>query len=98
MDLQPIPYEVVILACTNQKEEGKPCCAARGSAALVERLKAVVNERGLKGKKRVVATGCLGKCALGPNMLIAPEGIWVSGVTEDDLPAIVDRYLQKEDP
>jgi (2Fe-2S) ferredoxin len=92
MDTNPLPYEVLILVCTNRKEEGRQCCGASGSDDLRARLKEAVKARGGHGRVRVVGTGCLGKCAEGPNLMVLPEGTWYSHVTEADLPGILDRY------
>jgi (2Fe-2S) ferredoxin len=93
MQENPQPYEILILVCTNLREDGREACGSRGSAALRDALKGVVGARGLKGRVRVSQTGCLGQCALGPNIMIFPDGVWYSGVTEDDLPDLIARHL-----
>ena len=95
MEDQVQPYQTLILVCTNLKEAGKECCGGRGrgSAVLVDTLKAAVEARGLKGIVRVSRTGCLGKCEFGPNIMVFPEGRWFSAVTEEDLTALIERYL-----
>jgi len=96
MENQNQPYQTLILVCTNLKENGKECCGGRGrgSAVLVDTLKAAVEARGLKGVVRVSRTGCLGQCALGPNIMVFPEGRWYSAVTEADLDAIIERHIE----
>jgi len=51
----------------------------------------------IKGKVRVVRSGCLDVCAFGPNMMIWPEGLWYMKVTKTDVPQIVDTYLKLEE-
>ena len=43
----------------------------------------------------VVKTGCFGLCALGPIMIVYPEGTFYSMVQEDDIPEIVAEHLLK---
>jgi (2Fe-2S) ferredoxin len=93
MEEQSIPYQVLILVCTNVKAEGKVCCGHQG-AGLRDALKAAVEERGLKGRVRVSQTGCLDQCALGPNIMVFPPGIWYSGVQEEDLPELISRHFE----
>ncbi|MGE4488541.1 MAG: ferredoxin [Kiritimatiellales bacterium] len=92
MNKQPTPYLCHIFVCTNVRENNpdKPGCGSFGSSALKDKIKAMISERGWKGKVRVSTTGCMGLCATGPNVLLHPQGIHFSGVTEADLPAILD--------
>jgi (2Fe-2S) ferredoxin len=92
MNRQPTPYLCHIFVCTNVRENNpdKPGCGSFGSNALKDKIKAMISERGWKGKVRVSTTGCMGLCATGPNILLHPQGIHFSGVTEADLPTILD--------
>ena len=72
-------------------------CGFSGSEEIVEELRKVTKERNLKGKIRVVRSGCLDVCAFGPNMMIWPEGLWYMKVSKDDVPQIVDIYLKLEE-
>ena len=91
MNKQPTPYLCHIFVCANVRKSDPetPGCGAKGGGALKDKLKAAVKERGWKGKVRVSSTGCLGLCAQGPNVLLHPQGIHFSAVTENDLPAIL---------
>jgi len=53
-------------------------------------LKAEVGSRGWKRWVRVTQSGCLGRCADGPNVMIYPQGIWFSKTTLDDVDVILD--------
>ena len=59
----------------------------------MQELRKVTKERNLKGKVRIVGSGCLDICAFGQNMMIWPEGLWYMKVTNEDVPRIVDKYL-----
>ena len=43
----------------------------------------------------MVRTGCFGLCALGPIMIVYPEGSFYSMVKEEDIPEIVEEHLLK---
>jgi (2Fe-2S) ferredoxin len=92
MNKQTIPYLCHIFICTNVRENNpeNPGCGAKGGNALKDQLKKAVNERGWKGKVRVSTSGCMGLCAQGPNVVLYPQGIHFSAVTENDLPTILE--------
>jgi (2Fe-2S) ferredoxin len=92
MKQQPTPYLCHIFVCTNVRENNpeNPGCGAKNSRDLKAQLKSAVNARGWKGKVRVSTSGCMGLCEQGPNILLHPQGIHFSGVTEADLPEILD--------
>ena len=52
-------------------------------------------EKGLDKEIKVVKTGCFGLCALGPIMIVYPEGAFYSKVTVDDVEEIVEEHLLK---
>lgn len=47
-----------------------------GSEEVLEELRKITKEHNLKGKFRVVRSGCVDICAFGPNMMIWPERLW----------------------
>ncbi|MBR3995528.1 MAG: SLBB domain-containing protein, partial [Clostridia bacterium] len=51
--------------------------------------------RGLENEVKIITTGCFGLCALGPIMIIYPEGTFYSMVKPEDVPEIVDEHLLK---
>ncbi|MBQ4605460.1 MAG: NADH-quinone oxidoreductase subunit NuoF [Clostridia bacterium] len=70
-------------------------CTSSGSAKLHDKLEAELIAKGLADEVKIVMTGCFGLCALGPIMIIYPEGTFYSMVTEDDIPEIVEEHLLK---
>ena len=88
-------YTKHIFVCTNQKTPGKTCCANTGGEPFFEYLKEQLSARGLYGphKTRVSKSGCLGRCALGPCMVIYPEGVRYTYETPADLDEIIDQHL-----
>jgi (2Fe-2S) ferredoxin/predicted O-methyltransferase YrrM len=87
-----------VFVCDQQKPEGVPCCAARGSGQVLEALRREVNARGLEDEVQVTACDSLGLCEHGPNLVVYPEGIWYSGVTPADAPEIVRSHFQEDTP
>ncbi len=84
-----------VFVCTNQRPAGHPkgSCGEKGSPNLVAALKAAVEEHELWGTVKVSSSSCLGPCAKGTTMVVYPEGTWYGGVTEADLPELVQRHF-----
>ncbi|MGP8247027.1 MAG: methyltransferase [Bryobacteraceae bacterium] len=87
-----------VFVCDQQKPEGVPCCAGRGSGQVLEALRREVAARGLEGEVQVTACGSLGLCEHGPNLVVYPEGAWYSGVTPADVPEIVGSHFGENTP
>lgn len=90
-------YERHIFVCVNQKDNGKKCCAEGGSPEFATYLKERLVEKGLHGpgKNRVTTTKCLGRCSIGPSLVIYPEGVWYNFSTESDLDRIIDEHISQ---
>lgn len=86
-----------IFVCVNTRAPDDPrgCCAARGSERLHERFKQELKRFDLKGLVRANKAGCLDHCALGPSVVIYPEGVWYRVGTEADVTEIVERHVVK---
>ena len=84
-----------IFICTHQKAPGKTCCANDGGEPFVEYMKKSLKKEGMHGagKIRVSRSGCLGRCKLGPCMVIYPEGTWYSYKTFSDVDKIIQQHL-----
>ncbi len=70
-------------------------CTSSGSANVADALEKQLVEVGLSEEIKVVRTGCFGLCALGPIMIVYPEGTFYSRVTVEDIPEIVEEHLLK---
>jgi len=88
-------FERHIFVCTNQRPSQDPrgCCGAKGSEALRLLFKEEIKKAGLKGKVRANAAGCLDYCAMGPTVVVYPEGTWYFIDTPDDVKEIVQRHI-----
>jgi (2Fe-2S) ferredoxin len=95
---QTAPYICHIFVCTNDRHGERKSCAEGNSPAVLSLLKDEAKNRGWTGQVRVSQCGCMGLCMKGPNVLLYPQKIWFSGVTESDVPVIlakVDSMLEK---
>ena len=82
-------YRSHVLVC------GGTGCTSSGSAKIIETLHEEIKKNGLESEVNVVKTGCFGLCALGPIMIIYPEGCFYSMVKVEDIPEIVSEHLLK---
>ena len=42
---------------------------------------------------RINIAGCLGRCELGPTLVVYPDGVWYTYVDKDDLEEIINEHL-----
>ncbi len=70
-------------------------CTSSGSLVLHDKLAEELKAKGLEEEIKIVMTGCFGLCALGPIMIVYPEGTFYSQVTPEDIPEIVEEHLLK---
>ncbi|HEY8926029.1 MAG TPA: (2Fe-2S) ferredoxin domain-containing protein [Polyangia bacterium] len=84
-----------VFICTNRREAGNPkgSCAEKGGEAIRDAFKQQLHERGMKGRIRANAAGCLDQCARGATVVVYPEQVWYGGVTPADVPEIIEQHL-----
>ena len=82
-------YRSHVLVC------GGTGCTSSHSGEIIDALNAKITELGLGEEIQVVRTGCFGLCALGPIMIVYPEGCFYSEVKVEDVPEIVEEHLLK---
>ncbi len=70
-------------------------CTSSGSKAIQQAFTEQIEIAGLAEEVKLVQTGCFGLCALGPVVIIYPDGTFYSRVTTDDVPEIVSEHLLK---
>ena len=70
-------------------------CTSSGSKAIQQAFNEQIEIAGLSEEVKLVQTGCFGLCALGPVVIIYPDGTFYSRVTTDDVPEIVSEHLLK---
>jgi len=82
-------YRSHVLIC------GGTGCTSSGGAKLIDEFEAQLKANGLENEVKVVKTGCFGLCALGPVVVVYPEGAFYSRVQKEDVEEIVTEHLLK---
>ena len=82
-------YRAHVLIC------GGTGCTSSGSAKIHEEFDKLLKEKGLENEVKVVQTGCFGLCALGPVVVVYPEGSFYNLVKVEDVKEIVEEHLLK---
>ncbi len=80
-------YKMHILIC------GGTGCTSSNSMKIADTLEKELKDNKLDKEVKVVRTGCFGLCALGPIMIVNPEGIFYSMVREEDIAKIVSEHI-----
>ena len=70
-------------------------CTSSKSEEIIQELEKEIKGQGLEKEINVIRTGCFGLCALGPIMIVYPEGAFYSRVTPEDIPEIVSEHFLK---
>jgi NADH:ubiquinone oxidoreductase subunit F (NADH-binding)/(2Fe-2S) ferredoxin/NAD-dependent dihydropyrimidine dehydrogenase PreA subunit len=73
-------------------------CVANQSMKIKDKLEIEIRKRGLQDEVAVVTTGCNGFCAVGPLMVVQPDGIFYQLLKETDIPYIVEEHFLKGRP
>ena len=73
-------------------------CTSSGSTVLRQALEKELAANELQDEIKIVTTGCFGLCALGPVMIVDPDGTFYSMVKPEDIPEIVEEHLLKGRP
>lgn len=73
-------------------------CTSSGSTAVLKEFEEQVRKNDLQEEVRVIHTGCFGLCALGPIVVVYPEGSFYSMIEAKDVPEIVEEHLLKGRP
>ncbi len=82
-------YRSHVLVC------GGTGCTSSGSGEIISTFERELAKNDLDKEVKVVRTGCFGLCALGPVVIVYPEGSFYSRVKAEDVPEIVEEHLLK---
>jgi NADH-quinone oxidoreductase subunit F/NADP-reducing hydrogenase subunit HndC len=82
-------YRKQVLVC------GGTGCTSSGSKKVIEALERSLKENGIEDEILVVRTGCFGLCALGPIMIVYPEGAFYSQATPEGVERVVKEHLKE---
>jgi predicted metal-binding protein len=92
----------LVFVCQNLRDPDAPqgSCMRRGSKAVLERMKAVRGELGLKGELRVMGATCLGCCESGVTVLCVDEqaGATFYGRMDPELGEALIRHKHANGP
>ena len=70
-------------------------CTSSGSHDIQKAFAENIESCGLADEVKLVQTGCFGLCALGPVVIVYPDGTFYSRVTPEDVKEIVEEHLLK---
>ena len=85
-------YKYTVLVC------GGTGCTSSHSPEIVDKINAEIKANGIENDVQVIMTGCFGLCALGPIMIVYPEGCFYSMVKIDNIPRIIKEHLVEGNP
>jgi (2Fe-2S) ferredoxin len=85
-------YDAHVLVCKGGD------CKKRGSKTVRGALKNELRAQGMNRDVRIDSVDCLGLCKHGPNLVVYPDGTWYLGVTEEDVPGLVEQHLKDGEP
>jgi len=82
-------YRSYVLVCMGSG------CLSSGGKKIKDAFVSEIEKRGLDKEVKVVETGCIGVCDLGPLAILQPEGVVYKKLTPLDVPLIVEEHLLK---
>jgi (2Fe-2S) ferredoxin len=90
-------YSKHVFICTNQREDGRPCCQDYDTRALFKQMKEKAREEGLLDPEgiRINKSGCLGRCGEGPVLVVYPDNVWYTFQNSADLDEILEKQVKQ---
>ncbi len=85
-------YDAHVLVCKGGD------CKKRGAKTVRGTLKDKLRAQDMNRDVRIDSVDCLGLCKHGPNIVVYPGGTWYLGVTESDVPEMVEQHLKNGEP
>ncbi|MGE5587492.1 MAG: NADH-quinone oxidoreductase subunit NuoF [Clostridia bacterium] len=82
-------YRAHVLVC------GGAGCVSSGCKAVEQAFLDEIAKHGLASEVRVVSTGCMGPCELGPVAVVYPEGVLYRKLKAEDARTVVAEHLLK---
>ena len=73
-------------------------CVSSNCALIRDTVLGEIEKAGIKDEVKVYETGCMGTCAVGPVMLILPDRVFYTELTEKKAKEIVKKHLVKGQP
>lgn len=70
-------------------------CTSSGCEKIMKEMEVQLKKNDIDNEVKVIKTGCFGLCALGPIVIVYPEGAFYSMVKPEDVKEIVEEHLVK---
>ncbi|MBU1425448.1 MAG: NAD(P)H-dependent oxidoreductase subunit E [Gammaproteobacteria bacterium] len=89
-------YHKHVFFCENQRPAGEECCNNHKAKEARDYVKTRVKLLDISTEQnfiRINSAGCLGRCDLGPVLVIYPEAVWYTYVDQADLDEIIEEHL-----
>ncbi|MEG6617075.1 NADH-ubiquinone oxidoreductase-F iron-sulfur binding region domain-containing protein [Peptococcaceae bacterium 1198_IL3148] len=83
-------YKYHVLVC------GGTGCHSSGCQAVADALEKAIEDNGLKNSIKLVQTGCIGACQLGPVVMVYPGAYHYCNVKPEDISDIVNDHLKND--
>lgn len=80
-------FKYIIQVC------GGAGCVSANCMAVKDALINEIAAKGLQDSVLINITGCIGTCAIGPVMIVQPDGVFYTKVDPSDIPQIVNSHL-----
>jgi len=74
---------------------GGGACVSSGCKEVADALMQEIESQGLQNEVKVIQTGCMGSCDLGPVVTVYPEGVFYQKLKPQDAVDIVSGHLLK---
>jgi (2Fe-2S) ferredoxin len=96
LSVDTLYFRLHVFVCTNSRPADSPRkgCGDQGAEAARDHLKSRAKALGL-GDVRINAAGCLGRCGMGPVLVIYPQGVWYRFETIADIDEILEAHLER---
>ena len=72
-----------------------PECLSKGAHDVLDALNDELVAQGLIDEVQVLETSRIGGCAIGPELMVYPEGVHYTGLSADDMPFLVEEHFLK---
>lgn len=84
-----------VFVCSQARPAGHPrgSCAEKGCSQIMDEFLNQLQARNLFDQVMVTATGCIGPCGYGANVLVYPEGVMYGNLKAADVATIFDQHL-----
>jgi (2Fe-2S) ferredoxin len=83
-----------VTVCINDRDERfAPCCGRHGGPQILDAVREGLAQRGLDVDVQTIR--CLGLCAKGPNLRVAPSGSLYQQIAVEEIPALIDALVSE---